>query len=120
MKWFENRRCLCVFVTVCDNPSKCVLKKMLFAHVETGQTPEGRVAVIKVTTHQGIGFQDTSLVCQILSSRPGIMHLREACLTRFAEMISERKLASNKTLKFFTTTVWMHQITKYPDREEGI
>ena len=23
---FENRRCPCVFVTVCDNPSKCVLK----------------------------------------------------------------------------------------------
>ena len=40
MELFENRRCLCVFDTVCDNPSKCVLNTLQFAHVETGQTPE--------------------------------------------------------------------------------
>ena len=42
MESFENRRCLCVFVTVCDNPGKCVLNTLLFAHVESGQTPEER------------------------------------------------------------------------------
>ena len=26
MESFENRRCQCVFVTVCDNPSKCVFE----------------------------------------------------------------------------------------------
>ena len=40
MESLENRRCLCVFVTVCDNPSKCVLKTLQFAYVETGRTPE--------------------------------------------------------------------------------
>ena len=33
---FGNRRCLCVFVTVCDNPSKCVLNTLQFVHAETG------------------------------------------------------------------------------------
>ena len=42
MESFENRRCLCVFGTVCDNPSKFVLNTLLFVHVETGQTPEER------------------------------------------------------------------------------
>ena len=28
MESFENGRCLCVFVTVCDNPSKCVLNTL--------------------------------------------------------------------------------------------
>ena len=46
MESFENRRCLCVFVTVCDNPSKCVFNIQQFAYVENGQTPEERVAVI--------------------------------------------------------------------------
>ena len=44
----------CVMATVCDNPRKYVLNTLQCAHVETGQTPEERVAVIKVTTHQGI------------------------------------------------------------------
>ena len=50
MESFENRRCHCV--TVCDNSSKCVLNTPQFVLVETGQTSEERVEVIKVTTHQ--------------------------------------------------------------------
>ena len=46
MESLENRRCLCVFVTVCDNPCMCVLNTLQFAYVETGQSPEKRVAVI--------------------------------------------------------------------------
>ena len=42
MEPFENRRYPCVFFTVFDNPSKCVLKTLQFAHVETRQTPEER------------------------------------------------------------------------------
>ena len=38
-----------------------VLNTLQFAHVETGQTSEDRVAVIKATTHQGISRQDSSL-----------------------------------------------------------
>ena len=40
---FENRRYQCV----CNNSSKCVLNKLQFVHVDTGQTPEERVAIIK-------------------------------------------------------------------------
>ena len=58
MESFENR-CLCVFVTVCDNPSKCVLNTLQFVHAETGQTPKERVVVIKATTYQGISCQDS-------------------------------------------------------------
>ena len=36
MKLFENRRCLCVFVAVCDNASKCVLNTLQFEHIVTG------------------------------------------------------------------------------------
>ena len=87
MKLFENRICLCVFVTVCDNPSKCVLNTLQFAHLETGQTPEERVAVIQVTTHQGISHQDSSLISQVLSNPPEIMNLNEACLADIVDMI---------------------------------
>ena len=50
------------------------LKQLKFSHVEIGQTPEERVAVIKVTTHQGINSQDSSLISQVLSNllRPQI------------------------------------------------
>ena len=78
MESFENRRCRCIFVWVCDNPSKCVLNTL---HVETVQTPEERVAVIKAITHQGISQQHNSLICQILSNPPDIRHLKEVCLT---------------------------------------
>ena len=33
MELFENRKRLCVFVRVCDNPSKCVLNTLLTAHL---------------------------------------------------------------------------------------
>ena len=33
MKSFENRRCPCIFVTVSDNPSKCVLNTLQFAYM---------------------------------------------------------------------------------------
>ena len=45
MELLEKRRCLCVFVIVCDNPSQCILNTLQLVHVETGQTPEERVAV---------------------------------------------------------------------------
>ena len=83
MELFENRRCLCVFVTLCDNPSKCVLNKLQFAHVETRQTPEERVAVIKASTPQHISSQESSLNSQVLSNLPEIMNLNEACLTKY-------------------------------------
>ena len=70
MELFENRRYLTVFVTVCDNLSKCVLNTLQLVNVEIGQTPEERVAVIKATTHQGIKCQHSSLICQILSNPP--------------------------------------------------
>ena len=62
---FENRRCLCIFVTVCDNPGKGVLNTLQFAHVEAGQTSVDRVAIIKTTTHQGISRQDSSIIGQL-------------------------------------------------------
>ena len=87
MESFENRRCPCSFVTVGDNPSKC-------AHVETGQTPEERFAVIKVTTHQGISCrQDSSLISQILSNLPEVSHLNKACLTNIVDMISKEEIS---------------------------
>ena len=36
MESFQNGRCLCVFVSVCDNSSKCVLNTLQFLHVKTG------------------------------------------------------------------------------------
>ena len=110
----------CVFVTVCDNPDKCVMNTLQFAHVETGQTPEERVAVIKVTTYQGIGCQDSSLICQILVNQPKIMHLNEACLTNIADMISEREICIKLDTKVLYNNCWMHEPTRCPDREVGI
>ena len=52
MKLFKNRRC--PSIAVCYNPTKCVLNTMQFVHVENGQTPEQRVAVVEMTAHQGI------------------------------------------------------------------
>ena len=72
MESFENRRCPCVLVTVCENPSKCVLNTLHLVHAENGQTPEESVAVIKATTHQGISCQDRSLISQVLSNLPAI------------------------------------------------
>ena len=36
----ENRRCLCVSITVCDNPGKYALDTLQFVHVDAGQTSE--------------------------------------------------------------------------------
>ena len=70
MESFGDRRCPCVFVTVCYNLSKCVLNTLQFVHVETGQILAERVAVIKATIHQGISRQDSGLISQILSNLP--------------------------------------------------
>ena len=85
MELLENRRCPCVFVTVCDNPRKCILNTLQLAHVETGQTAKERVAVIKATTHQGISRQDSSLISQVLSNPPEVTNLNEACLTNMTK-----------------------------------
>ena len=74
----ENRRCPNIFVSVCDNPSKCVLNTLQFAHVDTGKTPQERVAVIKATTHQDISRQDDSPSSQVLCNPPQFMNLNEA------------------------------------------
>ena len=62
-----------------------------------------RVAVIKVTTHQGISCQDSSLISQALSNPPEITNLNEVCLANIA-LPAKEKLASNQTLRFFTKT----------------
>ena len=80
MESLENRRCRCVFITVCDNSSKYVLHKLWFVHIETGHTPEERVAVIKTTTRKGISHQDSSLISQIHSNLPEITHLNKHVL----------------------------------------
>ena len=61
---------MCVCLTVCDNPCKCVLNTLQFAHLETGQTPEETVAVIEAITHQGNCCQNSSLISQVLSNLP--------------------------------------------------
>ena len=76
-----------MFVTVCDNPSKCV-NTLQYAHVETGQTPVERVAVIKANTHQGISRQDSNRISQVLPNPPEITNFKEACLTNIADMIT--------------------------------
>ena len=103
METFENRRCPCVFVEVCDNPSKCVLNTLKFVHVETGQTPEKRVAVIKAISHQGISGQDSSLISQVLSNLPEITNLNEACLTNSVDMISKGEIMIKSDTKVFKT-----------------
>ena len=113
---FENRRCLCVFVSLCDNPGKCVLNKLQFVHVETGQTPEERVGVIKATTPPGISHQDSSLISQILSNPIEITHLNKACLTNIVNMISKGEISIKPDTKALYNNCWMHKITKYPER----
>ena len=117
---FKNRRCPCIFVTVCNNPSECVLNTLQFAHVETGQTPEERVVVIKATTHQGISCQDSSLISQILFNPPEITHLKEACLKYIVDMISKREISIKPSTKVLYNNCWMHEITKSPKREVGV
>ena len=89
-------------------------------HVETGQTPEERVAVIKATGHQGIGYQDSSLISQVLSNMPEIMNLNEVCLTDIVNMISKGEISIKPDTKVLYNKCWMHKITKYPNWEIGI
>ena len=116
----RNRRCPYAFVTVFDNPSKCVLNTLQFEHVETGQTPEETVAVIKATTHQGISRQDSSLLSQVLSNLPEITNLSEACLINVADMISKGEISIKSDTKVLYNNYWMHEITNYPNWEIGI
>ena len=92
MESLENWRYLSVFLTVCDNPSKGILNTLQFAHVETGHTPEERVAVIRATAHQSMDHQDNSLICQILSNPPEITHLNETWLANIADIISKGEI----------------------------
>ena len=46
MESVENRKCLCVSITVYDNPSKCILDTLVFAHVTTRQTSEEKIAMV--------------------------------------------------------------------------
>ena len=98
----------------------CFEYTLQFAHVETGQTPEERVAVIKVTTNQDISCQSSSLISQILSNLPEITYLNEACLTYIADMISKGEISIIPDTKVLYNNCWMHEITKYPNSEIGI
>ena len=89
---------------------------MQFAYVETGQTPEERVAVIKATTDKGISCQDSSLICQILSNLHEIMHLNEAYLTHITDIISKGQFSIKPNTKIFYKNYWMYKIAKYPNR----
>ena len=91
MESFENRRCQCVFVTVCDNPSKCDLNTLQFAPVGTIQTPEERVVEIKVATYQGISQQDSSVICQILSNLPEITNIERNMSYKYCRHDQQRK-----------------------------
>ena len=102
MEFFENRSRPRISIVIRSNPAKCVLNTLQFSHVETGQTSEKRVAVVKTTAHQSIYHQDSSLICQVLSDPPEIMHLHEAGLSNIADLITE-KLASNQIPTFLTT-----------------
>ena len=99
MESFENRR----FLRVCDNHSKSDLNTLQFVNVETGQTPEERVAVINATACQGIIHQYNSLISQVLCNPPEITNLNEACVINIAAMISKGEI-SIKPEGFFTTT----------------
>ena len=110
---------MCI-VTVCKNPSKCVLHTPHFAHVETEPTPDERVAVNKATIHQGISYQDSSLISQILCNPPEIMNFNEACLTNIVKMISNGEISIKSVTKVLYNNCWKHKITKYPNSEIGI
>ena len=100
MELFENRGCLCVFVTVCDNPRKCVLNKLQFAHIETG------------CSNQGVSHQDSSLISQVLSNPPDITNLNDAYLTNIADMFSKGEISIKPDIKVLCNNCWMYKITK--------
>ena len=84
------------------------------------QTPEEGVAVIKATTYQGNSRQDSSLISQILSNPTEITNLNEASLTNIADMISKGEISIKPDTKVLHNNCWMHEITKYPNRESEI
>ena len=86
-------------LSVSDNPGKHVVNALQFTHVETRQTPEEKVTVIKLTTHQGISQQDSILISVVQSNPPGITHLKETCHTNIADMISKGKFSINPHTK---------------------
>ena len=79
------------------------MNTLQYAHFETRQTSEKRVAVVTETTHHGIYCQDRILICLILSALPLVTHLNEASLTNIAHTISKGEVASNQIKRFFTT-----------------
>ena len=85
-------------------------------HVETGHTPEERVAVIKASTHHGISHQDSSLISQV-SNPPEIMNLNKACLTNIVDMMSKGEISIKPDTKVLYNNCWMHEITKYSNWE---
>ena len=111
---------MCVCYSLCNNLSKCVLNMLQFAHVETRQTSEERVAVIKATTQPGISRQDSSLLSQILSNPPEITNLNEACLTNIVDMISKGEISIKPDTMVLYDNCWMHEITKYSNWQIGI
>ena len=94
------------------NPSCCVIHCVIQLCNSRG--------TVKVSNHQGIGSQDSSLISLVLSNLPGIMHLNEACLTNIAYMISKGKISVKPDTKVLYDNCWMHEITKYPYWEIGI
>ena len=51
------------------------------------------MTVTKLTIHQGINRQDSSLLSQVLSNPPEITNLNEAGLTNIADMISKGEIS---------------------------
>ena len=70
---------------------------------------------MKATRDQGIGYQDSSLISQMLSNPPVITNLNEACLINIADMISKGKINIKPDTKVLYNNCWMHEITKYPN-----
>ena len=112
MESFENSRYPCVFVTVCDNPSTCILNTLQFVHVETGQTLKRESC-----SNQALSV---SLISLVLSNPPEIMHLNEAYLTNIVDMISKGEISIKPDTMFLYNKCWMHEFTKYPNWEIGI
>ena len=93
-----------MFLLIWDNPSKCVVDTLEFVHVQTSQTSEERITIVKVNTCQRICYKDRSLISQILSNLPEIMQLNETSLKIIVDIISDKNI----------------RIKQYPHREVGI
>ena len=95
MACFENRIGLAHdhLLQICDNHPECILHTLQFADIETGQTSEKTVAVVETTAYQGICCQESSLIRQVLSGLPEIIHLNKPSLINIADMISKGKIS---------------------------